>query len=688
MVFSGSARHSLDSAITRAGEALFASFDAVCCSQGGKCDRARRACCSNQQGAHAELQEAQELSFVAEDWALPRGAGRLASGSRPLSGSRPPSPGAAERGAHRPVAYGRPCSQDVESPLDAAAVAAACAGGRHRRPSSSDSGRGFEAVSEQLKGITELIHEIGGSSAGRPALRGHRLDSLDELEDQQVVGQSEDCGPEPTALQVRRTWMNDVAPLAPIGLCFMAQAAVVGTCREAKATEPLRHLARGFNTCAEGVCADVDQALLTHCVQPRRVADGGLMAPALYPPQAEPRTVSRSWPAELVPRSWRDAPATASSSRAPAAVGPPAASHVLGLRETLQFLCIASYHAPAVHWCNEMGAASLREVAEHVEEFGSALKLRPLELQRVRRWAKEELAKDARLQHPLAGLEHEKKELTEAARLRRASVSTEHESRVLSAPARGSTARELAKPSRAVPSITIASAAGLKACDWNGKSDPYCKCWIQGQPDSEFKTQVFKRELSPAWNHWRALPDLPEVCALQFEVWDWDRLTKDDFIGKAGLRVRREAGGPPEQRQEPAQLEACEVELPLRGGDDGEGASGLLLIHLAGLRPASHSSALLLPADWASAVDGRGLPFRYRSCKSPADASLRQAPSAPTENATAPRGGDSSEGAERAQKHSPRRSVYQDKNPPWLEEGSFAGTAERRHSSQRPLSAR
>ena len=65
----------------------------------------------------------------------------------------------------------------------------------------------------------------------------------------------------------------------------MAQAAVVGTCREAKAPEPVRRLAHGFNACAEGVCADVDRALLAHCVQPQRVADGVLVAPAQYPPQ-------------------------------------------------------------------------------------------------------------------------------------------------------------------------------------------------------------------------------------------------------------------------------------------------------------------------------------------------------------------------------------------------------------------
>ncbi|CAK0853641.1 unnamed protein product, partial [Prorocentrum cordatum] len=201
---------------------------------------------------------------------------------------------------------------------------------------------------------------------------------------------------------------------------------------------------------------------------------------------------------------------------------PPAASHVLGLKETLQFLSIDSYHAPAARWCSEMGAASMREVAEHVEEFASALRLRPLELQRVRRWAKEELAKDAALRRLSDG------------------PGQEREERTASAKAHRSTAQEPARPSLAVPvlGITIASAAGLKACDWNGKSDPYCKCWIQGQPDSEFQTPVVKKELSPAWNYWRALPDVPDVCALQFEVWDWDRFTKDDLSPKKRPRQK------------------------------------------------------------------------------------------------------------------------------------------------------
>ncbi|KAG2373508.1 hypothetical protein C9374_012115 [Naegleria lovaniensis] len=103
-------------------------------------------------------------------------------------------------------------------------------------------------------------------------------------------------------------------------------------------------------------------------------------------------------------------------------------------------------------------------------------------------------------------------------------------------------------------SITVKRAADLEAADFNGKSDPYvlvqakslstdaipsylkdiAKGWKQ-------KTSVKKKNLNPEWNetktfyHLDYLDKKNEGIKLLFKVYDWDMLSRDDFIGKAEL---------------------------------------------------------------------------------------------------------------------------------------------------------
>jgi len=59
------------------------------------------------------------------------------------------------------------------------------------------------------------------------------------------------------------------------------------------------------------------------------------------------------------------------------------------LRDWLLEMNLLEYHAAAAKWCLEMGAANLEEIAENIGHFGRALHLKPIERQRVGKWAAE-----------------------------------------------------------------------------------------------------------------------------------------------------------------------------------------------------------------------------------------------------------------------------------------------------------
>jgi len=59
------------------------------------------------------------------------------------------------------------------------------------------------------------------------------------------------------------------------------------------------------------------------------------------------------------------------------------------LRDCSLEMNLLEYHAAAAKWCLEMGAANLEEIAENIGHFGRALHLKPIERQRVGKWAAE-----------------------------------------------------------------------------------------------------------------------------------------------------------------------------------------------------------------------------------------------------------------------------------------------------------
>ena len=76
--------------------------------------------------------------------------------------------------------------------------------------------------------------------------------------------------------------------------------------------------------------------------------------------------------------------------------------------------------------------------------------------------------------------------------------------------------------------LTIEKATSLVACDINGASDPYVKVRLNNS--FERKTQIRTRTLNPVWNeiiNFYAIYTGKTELNLKFEVYDWDRFTKD-----------------------------------------------------------------------------------------------------------------------------------------------------------------
>ena len=72
--------------------------------------------------------------------------------------------------------------------------------------------------------------------------------------------------------------------------------------------------------------------------------------------------------------------------------------------------------------------------------------------------------------------------------------------------------------------------------DLNGKADPYV---VLKFGTKVMKTPIIKKTLLPSWDHTFRLLVYPEDIKLDviFELWDWDKLSKDDFIATVVLNL-------------------------------------------------------------------------------------------------------------------------------------------------------
>ena len=85
--------------------------------------------------------------------------------------------------------------------------------------------------------------------------------------------------------------------------------------------------------------------------------------------------------------------------------------------------------------------------------------------------------------------------------------------------------------------ITVVSGQDLMAADRNGLSDPYVTIDVGGVTR---RSRVMYKTLSPDWNErmvWSvSLPDISS-STLKLAVWDKDRLSTDDLLGKASVQL-------------------------------------------------------------------------------------------------------------------------------------------------------
>ncbi|MDP2437818.1 MAG: hypothetical protein Q8P67_18915 [archaeon] len=90
--------------------------------------------------------------------------------------------------------------------------------------------------------------------------------------------------------------------------------------------------------------------------------------------------------------------------------------------------------------------------------------------------------------------------------------------------------------------VHLIEAYDVLPMDSNGFSDPYVKIYLDSK--KVFKSPTLKKTLDPAFNVTATIPKLDLSQTLLIEIWDWDRIGSDDFIGYLELPLSLFAAHP------------------------------------------------------------------------------------------------------------------------------------------------